>query len=293
MTDNKLPVVVGYDRSDEADHAVDWAALEADRLQTGLVVLVATDTSDVYQVGRGHGPSIHDRAKEVAETAADRARSAFPGLSVEARVTGLGPAAALQSASATARLVVVGRRSPSPARLPDALMGTVQFAVTTHAECSVVVVPAEREVITDPSEPVVVGVDGSEGSTLALREAAKAASRRALGLVVLCAWKPRASWASIPLTNDPASLQEARRARDSATETMKWARELLKNEFPDLEPSEIVAEGRPSTLLARESSQASLVVVGARGNGDLSSLLLGSVGRNLIYRSECPVAIIR
>ncbi|MGB3829609.1 MAG: universal stress protein [Ornithinimicrobium sp.] len=293
MTDEKPPVVVGYDGSDEADHAVDWAALEADRLHTGLVVLLATDTSDAYQAGRGHSPSIDDRAKAVAEAAADRARSAISGLSVEARVSGLGPAAALQSASATARLIVVGRRSPSPGRLPDALMGTVQFAVATHAECSVVVVPAEREVGTDPSEPVVVGVDGSEGSTLALREAATAASGRDAGLVILCAWKPRASWAKIPLTNDPASLEEARRARTSATETMKAARELVEREFPGLGLSDIVAEGRPSTLLARESDQASLVVVGARGNGDLPTLLLGSVGRNLIYRSECPVAIIR
>ncbi len=293
MTDDKPPVVVGYDGSDEADHALDWAALEADRLQTALVVLSATDTVDVHQAGRGYSPSIHDRVQAVAEAAADRARSAVPSLSVEARVTGLGPAAALQSASATARLVVVGRRSPSPALLPDALMGTVQFAVTTHAECSVVVVPAEGEAISNPSEPVVVGVDGSEGSALALREAAKAASGRAAGLVILCAWKPRASWTRIPLTNDPASLEEARRARNSATETMQWARELVESEFPALEPSEIVAEGRPSTLLARESSQASLIVVGARGKGDLSSLLLGSVGRNLIYRSECPVAVIR
>ncbi|MGB3186327.1 MAG: universal stress protein [Ornithinimicrobium sp.] len=295
MTDGKLPVTVGYDGSEEADEAVDWAAVEADRLGTELVVLLATDTSTLERsgdsVGRGHSPRIEEQAKEVAEAGAARARVAVPGLAVSTHTTALGAAAALRETSTKSRLVVVGRRSR--ARLSDAVMGTVQFAVATHAECPVVVVPTQGDVTTGLTLPVVVGVDGSEGSIAALREAADAASRRDADLIVVCAWKPRASWSSIPLTNDRAGHEEAHRARSAATETMGRARELLDEEFPELTLREIVAEGRPSTLLARESSRAGLVVVGARGQGDLSGMLLGSVGRNLIYRSDCPVAIIR
>ena len=54
-----------------------------------------------------------------------------------------------------------------------------------------------------------------------------------------------------------------------------------------------VPEGRPELVLAEASSEAGLVVVGARGRGDLASLLLGSVSRGVIHRSECPVEIIR
>lgn len=55
----------------------------------------------------------------------------------------------------------------------------------------------------------------------------------------------------------------------------------------------MVIRGDAVTNLASASKEASLVVVGSRGLGGFTGLVLGSVSRALIYLAECPVAIVR
>jgi nucleotide-binding universal stress UspA family protein len=55
--------------------------------------------------------------------------------------------------------------------------------------------------------------------------------------------------------------------------------------------SEAIA-GHPSDVLVDLSHDASLVVVGSRGHGDIGSALIGSVGMHVIHHSECPVVVL-
>lgn len=55
----------------------------------------------------------------------------------------------------------------------------------------------------------------------------------------------------------------------------------------------LVVRGGAARALIDASSGAQVVVVGARGHGGFTGLLLGSVGQALLHRVACPVAIVR
>jgi nucleotide-binding universal stress UspA family protein len=67
----------------------------------------------------------------------------------------------------------------------------------------------------------------------------------------------------------------------------------VQAEHPDvhLEPEAIpVVAWR---ALADASAAATLVVVGSRGRGAFSGMLLGSVSQQVLQHAQCPVAVVR
>lgn len=132
-------------------------------------------------------------------------------------------------------------------------------------------------------EPVLVGVDGSEGGRRALdRAAAEAASLR-VPLTVCFVVTP-------PAVDVPARSPES--ARLYGTEVLARTTEWMAERWPAVRVRTVLAEGHPSTKLLGLAARHRLVVVGARGNSGLAGLLLGSVPDYLAAHAGCPVLVV-
>jgi len=132
---------------------------------------------------------------------------------------------------------------------------------------------------------VVVGVDGSGCSVLALQWAGYAASLLHAQLEVVMAWEypPSFGWAAIAPEWDPA--QDAQKVLSETAEAV----------FGDTPPANVMLaarEGGAARVLLDESEDALLLVVGSRGHGGFVGLLLGSVSGNVAEHAPCPVLII-
>ena len=139
-------------------------------------------------------------------------------------------------------------------------------------------------------DPVLVGVDGSEASTRAVRWAAREARLRGTGLHVVHAWLwPlfRVSLGRSPTIAPGGGLQaEADRVLARAAATARAV-------SPGLVVETTLAVGEAGTELLRRAEGAQLVVVGSRGLGGFSGLLLGSTGIALSAHSPRPVVVVR
>ena len=147
-------IVVGYDGSPQSCTAVDWAAGEARRRGLPLVVLHAVDYLGLMPnvTGPSGWPAVFaDDAAKIAPAGADRARDHVRGIQVTSLTQITGAARALVEASKDAALLVVGTHGRSA--LPGALSGSVAFAVTGHAHCSVVVVRGDSGRRAGPNRP--------------------------------------------------------------------------------------------------------------------------------------------
>ena len=55
----------------------------------------------------------------------------------------------------------------------------------------------------------------------------------------------------------------------------------------------VVVEGHASTTLIEMSHEVSLLVVGCRGHGAVTGILVGSVSEHVVCHAGCPVVVIR
>lgn len=136
-------------------------------------------------------------------------------------------------------------------------------------------------------ETIVVGVDGSDGSGKALRWALREARLRNAAVRVVYAWAyPEVSTyheavhaLRIPFGEEAAALL------DHAVEAVAPDAEGIKIE-------KVVVENQAAPALVETARDASLLVVGSRGLGGFSGLLLGSVSQQCAHHAPCPLVIV-
>ena len=139
---------------------------------------------------------------------------------------------------------------------------------------------------------IVVGVDGSAGSAAALRWAlADAAARRSV-VEVIHAWQPPVLYGpvigSIPYDVDAIEAAAVRLVDGMVADAETDA-------GPDAPPVAVqrsVLAGGPATTLLDTAKDGDLIVLGRRGLGGFSRLLLGSVSEHVVRHATGTVVVI-
>lgn len=288
-------VVVGYDGSVQADAAVDWAAEEARHRRSRLLVTSVSDATWLTDAGLGadSGPGLGlQAAQQLVEQGLARATKAAPDLDVVTSTSHRHPAEVLVEQSREAALLVLG--ASGHGALAGTLFGSVAHAAVSHAGCPVVVVRGEGSHRPGPDRPVVVGVDGSPSCREALGFAAGLAAGHGAPLTLVHAWR------SVSTSGFAGEYwQRADPGLDPDTGTQATARDLLqqvaadlREQYPELTVWTSTVQGDPRGALSVAADGAALLVVGARGLGGFTGLVLGSVSHGLVSRAPCPVAVV-
>ncbi|MET9273558.1 universal stress protein [Kribbella sp. NPDC003557] len=290
MTTQPAPIVVGYDGSTGSQSALRWATAEAVRTMAPLRLVEAFELVITARPSPGHVvplEAVRTARQTGLDAVAENVRLHHPGLTVETRLEG-GPAArALIDAAAEARTVVLGSRGLGG--WSGLLVGSVAVQVTTHAQCPVVVIPHDQRPHAHLGPTVLVGVDGSKASAKAIDFAFDQAEAMHAEVVALHAWtSPFLTYAdgASMLQFDEAKVREE--ARLLVAESVAGA----AAEHPDVHWTTELTMGGAAQALVRRAESADLVVVGSRGRGGFTGLLLGSVGQTVLHHAHCPIAVV-
>ena len=190
-------------------------------------------------------------------------------------------AATLLERAAEADLLVIGSGARSTA---DRLLGSVTTQCAQNTPCPLVAVPAEPV----GGDTIVAAFDGSDASKPALEWAAAVAARRSRPLRVVGVWEAVNVMGAPRLAADAELLAE-----QVELELRDQVRAVIGDAVDGAELRAIRQEGRVASVLVEQAADAGLLVVGSRGRGGFTGLLLGSVSQRCLETSDVPVAVVR
>ncbi|MFD8234788.1 universal stress protein [Streptomyces sp. NPDC059696] len=284
-------VVVGVDGSPRGLDAVAYSAHAARSRRAALRVVHAFVRPAHLPPGAVSPRPVLEQALETANDLVDEGVRLARTTAAEVSVSGLvvhGEAlAVLEAQSRAADLVVVGSRGRGG--FEGVLLGSTATGLAAHGRCPVVVVREQ----TEPYGPVLVGVDGSPAGAAAVRFALAEATRLGAPVVALHAWTtwnapmPPPQDPSLPYANPPGALAAAEER--VLTEALSG----LGERYPDVKVEHRVVHGPTRQALIEASRTARLTVVGSRGRGGFTGLLLGSVSQAVLHHAHSPVAVVR
>jgi nucleotide-binding universal stress UspA family protein len=137
---------------------------------------------------------------------------------------------------------------------------------------------------------ITVGVDGSGHSQGALEWAVREAAIRHEPLTVLTVHQVAASgWGGVVVyPEDQDFAEQARKAAQDAAD--RAVERLGEPERPAVTVLSLI--GTPAEELVEASRDADLVVVGSRGAGGFTRLMMGSVSSQVAEHAHCPVTVV-
>jgi nucleotide-binding universal stress UspA family protein len=132
---------------------------------------------------------------------------------------------------------------------------------------------------------IVVGVDGSPASAQALRWAVGQGRLTGGEVHAVISWLPPTVYDWGPAISDIDWAKDSRRALDDT---------IADTLDPDdaAKVQRHVIQGHPAQALTDAADDADLLVVGSRGHGGFTGMLLGSVSHHVIAHAPCPVVVI-
>ena len=297
MTENAA-LVVGVDGSEGRRAALIWSAQEAHRRQLPLRIVAAAGLDAVMPATASESFWRHlsayqeSWANDVVTDSADLARQTAPVEPQTAVYLKETAAIALQREAESAGLLVVGSRGQGAAIASR--LGSTAIVLTQQASCPVVVVPSASggPFDVETGGDVVVGVDGSQTSQRAVEFAFAEAALRNTGLKAVHAWTLPWLRSTLSIRHEVVTVTRPALQQEAAAVLSESLAEI-RQKHPAVPVVEQVVEERPAVALVEASHDAPMLVVGSRGRGGISGLLLGSVSQAVLHQAHCPVAVIR
>jgi nucleotide-binding universal stress UspA family protein len=278
-------VLAGADGSSSGKRAEEWAAQRATDLAIRLHLVRAVPEPGYFRV-----PSEYRQAATQAEGLLDaeghRIASLHPGLEIVTSCRAGETVAVLLVLSQAAEAVVLGSD-----RRPDRRgegFGSISFQAAVLCRGPVVVVPdVDPAVPAADSVGVLVGVDGSQESELALRAAGEEALRTGAVLTVLhVVAGGDLSGRAFPGDAEPTHQADPEKLLSGAVRRVTTS-------CPGLEVHQALETGvLPADALIGAAMRANLLVIGCRGRGGLRKPV-GSIAEKVLLELSCPTMIAR
>lgn len=296
MTANDPRITVGVDGSAGSTAAVTWAAELASRRHLQLKIVHGLQIAGLYYGGGMTGigaATLFEAVQSDGERAIADARalaaSVDKDLVVGTELLNDPPVPMLIEESRHARMLVLGRTGTGG--FTGMLVGGTAATVAAHAHCPVAVIRGRHDSTDVPQAgPVAVGIDGSPNSEQAIGVAFDEASLRGVPLVAVHAWNDityEDTRGTARILTQPESLEEGE-DRLLTERLAGWP-----EKYPDVEIRRVLVRDRPRHALLEVAAGAQLVVVGSRGRGGFTGMLLGSTSQALVQHAQCPVLVVR
>jgi nucleotide-binding universal stress UspA family protein len=312
-----MKVFIAYDGSADADTAIDGlrrAGLPADGVEA-LVMSVGevwlppptSDDSEQFPVhapqglkeSREHAAEVMQQAHEAAQRGAKRVQQIFPQWRVTAEEQNGSPAFELLNRAEEwkADLIVVG--SQGLTAFSRLVLGSVSQKILTQASTSVHV-GREHGGTGTSGQRIVIAVDGSPGSRVAVKAAARRKWTSGSELRIVVAddvLKTSPILRLVPPIRDfvdEVRADEWTQSEHMAVEAAQELRHGLDNE--NITVSSVVETGDPKQVLVNHAEEfgADCIFTGATGfSSRLERLILGSVSGAIAARAHCSVEVVR
>lgn len=284
---NDKAILVGVDGSHASYKATWWAANYAKHAGLTLQIVCAYSlpsyaavSFDATYTAMGDDNAAHSDAQEILSKA--KAIADEQGVEAATLIVTGDPASVFVELSRNYNLIVIGNRGKGG--LAERLLGTTSSSLPAYAYCPIVVVPYTDDDgnlmhLNNTITKVAVGSDESKWGLKALEIAADFADAWGAELDVISA-----------VPNMKGSEDEGVMA--SFKEDLDVRIKPLEESHPNLTINKQIVPGPAVGALTKASYDHDVVVVGSRGRGGFTGLLLGSTSQGLLQHAVGPVYVV-
>jgi nucleotide-binding universal stress UspA family protein len=285
---NEKAILVGVDGSHASYKATWWAANYAKHAGLMLQIVCAYSlpsyaavSFDATYTAMGDDNAAHSDAQEILSKA--KAIADEQGVEAATLIVTGDPSSVFVELSRNYNLIVIGNRGKGG--LAERLLGTTSSSLPAYAYCPIVVVPYTDDDgkvmhLNNTITRVAVGSDESKWGLKALEISADFASTWGAELDVISA---------IPGIK---GIDGEQGVVDSYKEDLESSLKPIRTAHPELNITKTIVPGTAVDALTKASYDHDVVVVGSRGRGGFTGLIMGSTSQGLIQHAVGPVYVV-